>query len=58
MAEPEYKPPENCEVEWKSTSVFCRPHRCDLPRGHSGHHICNCGLTRRNMARERIDDDE
>lgn len=43
--------PERCEVEWeRPKSVFCNPHQYDLPSGHKGDHVCDCGWHRRNMS--------
>ncbi len=45
---------DRCPVEWEHDrkQTFCKPHRCDLPKGHAGHHQCECGWTRRNMKRD------
>lgn len=44
---------EYCEVEWeRPKSALCRPHKCDLPKLHSGPHQCDCGWTRRVMERD------
>jgi hypothetical protein len=52
--------PARCPVEWGGdrVAVFCRPHRCDLDEGHTGPHICNCGIRRRNMKRDWYPADE
>lgn len=48
-----YDGPERCEVEWeRPKSVLCNPHRCDLPTGHVGKHVCDCGWPRRLLARD------
>lgn len=58
---PENTEPEKdiytCPIEWPSQSILCKPHRCDLPEGHEGQHICNCGSTRQNRGRYKWPDD-
>lgn len=41
-----------CEVEWERPKGLCRPHRCDLLKGHKGKHICDCGWARRLLQRD------
>jgi len=48
-----------CPVDWPATRQgLCRPHRCELPEGHTGPHVCTCGAQRRNMKRDQLVEDE
>lgn len=46
-----------CEVDWKAPkNSLCRPyHKCELPHGHEGKHVCGCGWTRRRLKRDEPD---
>lgn len=44
---------ESCEVEWeRPRSLLCKPHKCDLLKGHEGKHVCSCGWQRRLLWRD------